>query len=68
MSDMRKVHLADQIGASLRLNAKMLGEYREELVAQGLTEVEIRLLVIQAAGVLLPGKSVQLFDETDPQP
>ena len=68
MSDMRKVHLADQIGAGLRLNAKMLGEYRAELVAQGLPEVEIRLLVIQAAGVLLPGKAVQLFDETDPQP
>jgi hypothetical protein len=79
MSDPRKIHLADQLGADLRLTAKMLGEYRAELVAQGFPPHEIQSLVEHCARVLLPegwyieesgpqGIVLDVFDEEPPDP
>lgn len=54
MSDPRKTHLADQLGASLRHTAKMLGEYRDELLAQGFPEEQVARMVERLEGLLLP--------------
>lgn len=46
MSDPLRTHLADQFGAQMRLTARILGEYRRELAAQGFTRDEITALCI----------------------
>lgn len=52
MSDPLRTHLADQFGAQMRMTARILGEYRRELQAQGFTMDEIAALCIELQRLL----------------
>lgn len=55
-SDPRAVHNADQLGAHLRLAAKILGEYLDELLAQGFSRDEALTLCMEMQAMLIEGR------------